>query len=212
MQPQGPNAASSDPLSVFDTERRPARVVPGPGVATNIATEPRRTITQKDHAAKGVIARIAPSAPAPVPTTPRPTVAAREATRGQASSWARVRGSLWFFALGAAFGSALAVFLALQISGSQVSAKDPLPSPNTDSSRRGGSPLYGSLAINSSPIEARAYVNGSLVGLTPVVLPQVPVGSRVIRLEAIGHAPWISTVRIVADQQTRVAVTLSPAR
>jgi hypothetical protein len=69
--------------------------------------------------------------------------------------------------------------------------------------------LYGSLAIDSSPVVARAYVNGSLVGITPVVLPQVPVGSRVIRLEANDHVPWISTVRIVADQQTRVAVTMA---
>ena len=73
-----------------------------------------------------------------------------------------------------------------------------------------GARFVGSLAIDSTPASARAFVNGKPVGVTPLVLTDVPVGSRVIRLEADDHAPWSSTVRVVADQRTRVTVTLSP--
>jgi hypothetical protein len=75
-----------------------------------------------------------------------------------------------------------------------------------------GARFSGSLAINSTPASARAFVNGTPVGVTPLVLTDVPVGSRVIRLEADDHAPWSSTVRVVANQLTRVTVTLSASR
>jgi PEGA domain len=75
-----------------------------------------------------------------------------------------------------------------------------------------GAQFVGSLAIDSTPANARAFVNGTQVGVTPLVLMDVPVGSRVIRLEADDHTPWSSTVRVVANQLTRVTVTLSPSR
>lgn len=69
--------------------------------------------------------------------------------------------------------------------------------------------FYGSLAIESTPPGARAYVNGASVGLTPLVLSKIPVGSRAIRVEADGHVAWSSAVRVIADRQTHVTVTLS---
>ncbi len=72
--------------------------------------------------------------------------------------------------------------------------------------------FYGSLMIDSLPVGARAFINGEPVGITPLVLTEVPVGSRAIRLEADDHSAWSSTVRVVADQQTRVSATLTPAR
>jgi len=75
-----------------------------------------------------------------------------------------------------------------------------------------GAQFYGSLAIDSTPVGARAFVNGKPVGVTPLVLMKVPVGSRAIRLEANNRLPWSSTVRVVADRRTRVSVMLSPSR
>jgi hypothetical protein len=80
------------------------------------------------------------------------------------------------------------------------------------SPRAAATRFYGTLVIDSGPVSARAFVNGEPVGLTPLVLKEVPVGSRVIRLEADDHAPWSSTVRVVADRPTRVKVTLPPSR
>jgi hypothetical protein len=49
------------------------------------------------------------------------------------------------------------------------------------------------------------------VGSTPVVLRDLPVGSRVVRLEADGYQPWSTVVRVIANQQTRVSATLDRA-
>ena len=76
---------------------------------------------------------------------------------------------------------------------------------------RGGA-FYGSLLIDSMPAHARAFVNGQPVGTTPLVLTDVPVGSRAIRLEAENYTPWTSTVRVIADRRTRVTVTLDRTR
>jgi hypothetical protein len=72
--------------------------------------------------------------------------------------------------------------------------------------------FYGSLVIDSTPINARAFVNGHAVGTTPLVLTDVPAGSRVVRLEADDYTPWSSTVRVIADQRISVNVTLAPSR
>jgi hypothetical protein len=88
------------------------------------------------------------------------------------------------------------------------------PAPPLSTARRpgAGTRFYGSLAIDSVPVSARAFINGEPIGVTPLVLTEVPVGSRAIRLEADDHTPWYSTARVVAGQQTRVIATLSPAR
>jgi PEGA domain len=69
----------------------------------------------------------------------------------------------------------------------------------------------GVLLIDSMPAGARVFVDRELVGFTPVALPNVTAGSRVVRLEADAHEAWSSAVRIVADEQTRLSVQLSRA-
>jgi PEGA domain-containing protein len=72
--------------------------------------------------------------------------------------------------------------------------------------------FYGSLVIDSMPIKARAFVNDEPVGITPLVLTDVPVGSPAIRLEAENHASWSSNVRVTADRRIRINVTLAPTQ
>jgi hypothetical protein len=59
------------------------------------------------------------------------------------------------------------------------------------------------------PDGARVFVNGALVGLTPLVLENLPVGSRAVRIEADGYQNWSTSTRVVANQQTDISATLA---
>jgi hypothetical protein len=71
--------------------------------------------------------------------------------------------------------------------------------------------FHGSLTVTSTPEGAQVFVNGALVGTTPLALVDVPVGSRVIRVELEGHERWSSVVRIVANAPTPVVADLRPS-
>jgi PEGA domain-containing protein len=66
----------------------------------------------------------------------------------------------------------------------------------------------GSLAFQSAPQGAQVFVNGAFVGSTPLILENLPVGSRAVRIEADGYQRWSTSTRVVANQQTRVSATL----
>jgi serine/threonine-protein kinase len=68
--------------------------------------------------------------------------------------------------------------------------------------------FVGSLAVDSRPTGAKVFMDGTLVGTTPMALPSVPVGSHAIRLEHEGYRHWSSSVRIVASEQNRVTASL----
>ena len=53
-------------------------------------------------------------------------------------------------------------------------------------------------------------MNGKVVGQTPVVLNDLPVGSRALVVRRDGYQPWSASVRVVADQRTSVRATLRP--
>jgi hypothetical protein len=72
------------------------------------------------------------------------------------------------------------------------------------------SSFRGSLAVSSSPQGAQVFVNGVSVGVTPLLLRNMPVGSRAVRVELDGHERWSSAVRIVASQRTLAAAKLLP--
>jgi hypothetical protein len=52
------------------------------------------------------------------------------------------------------------------------------------------------------------FLDGKLVGTTPVSLPVVAAGDHAIRLERDGYLRWSSSVRIVATEQNRVTASL----
>lgn len=71
-------------------------------------------------------------------------------------------------------------------------------------------PRYrGSLVIYSYPPGARVSLDGRRVGITPLALKNISVGSRVVRVEAGGYEPWSAAARVVANRQTRVTAELS---
>jgi hypothetical protein len=70
----------------------------------------------------------------------------------------------------------------------------------------------GGLSLTSNPAGAQVVLNGKVVGQTPVVLKDLPVGSRGIVVRHDGYSPWSASVRVVADQLTTVKANLVPAR
>jgi hypothetical protein len=71
-------------------------------------------------------------------------------------------------------------------------------------------PQYrGSLVIYSLPPGARVSIDGRVVGVTPLALNGIRVGTRVVRVEAAGFERWSTAARVVANQQTRVTARLN---
>jgi serine/threonine-protein kinase len=66
----------------------------------------------------------------------------------------------------------------------------------------------GALSVDSRPSGAKVFVDGKLVGTTPMALPSVAAGSHAVRLEHDGYRRWSSSVRIVASEQNRVTASL----
>ena len=52
------------------------------------------------------------------------------------------------------------------------------------------------------------FVDGKLVGTTPIQLPSVNAGEHAVRLEREGYRRWSSSVRVVASEQNRVTASL----
>ena len=51
-------------------------------------------------------------------------------------------------------------------------------------------------------------MNGSPVGTTPLLLANVPAGSRVLQVRMDGYQPWSTGIRVVADERTNIKATL----
>ena len=46
------------------------------------------------------------------------------------------------------------------------------------------------------------------VGVTPLSIPEVPIGSHVVRIEMAGKKPWTSSARVMAGKMERVTGSL----
>jgi hypothetical protein len=66
----------------------------------------------------------------------------------------------------------------------------------------------GTLFVRSRPAGANVYVDGKLVGTTPMQLEEVGTGSHVVGLELEGYNRWSSTVRIPAGERVTVSASL----
>jgi hypothetical protein len=66
----------------------------------------------------------------------------------------------------------------------------------------------GSLYVDSRPRGARVSIDGKPVGMTPVRVPEVRIGTHVVRLELPDHRIWSTTATITAGQEGRVTGSL----
>jgi hypothetical protein len=66
----------------------------------------------------------------------------------------------------------------------------------------------GALTVDSRPVGARVFLDGKLVGTTPLSSTEIAAGDHAIRLEHDGYKNWTGAVRIVASEQARVTASL----
>ena len=62
--------------------------------------------------------------------------------------------------------------------------------------------------VDSRPAGARVFVDGNLVGTTPLLLDAVNAGDHGVRLELDGFNPWSTSTRIVGGERNRVSGSL----
>lgn len=71
-------------------------------------------------------------------------------------------------------------------------------------------PRFGALDVDSRPRGAVVTIDGRRAGVTPLRLPSLDAGARVVRLELDGYRSIRAEVMIRAGERSRLAVTLEP--
>jgi serine/threonine protein kinase len=71
-----------------------------------------------------------------------------------------------------------------------------------------GTLAAGGLRVESRPTNANVFVDGKLVGTTPLLIEPVEAGEHTIRLELAGYRGWTSSVRVTGGQRNRVGASL----
>jgi len=66
----------------------------------------------------------------------------------------------------------------------------------------------GSLMVDSRPAGARVFVDGKLVGTTPLLIDAVAVGDHAVRLELDGFNPWTASTKVSGGERARVSGSL----
>jgi len=69
----------------------------------------------------------------------------------------------------------------------------------------------GSLEVHSTPEGGQVFLNGQVVGVTPLVLNDLAAGSRALRIVLEGHEAWSTGVQVVASRRTSVTAQLRPS-
>jgi PEGA domain-containing protein/protein kinase-like protein len=83
-------------------------------------------------------------------------------------------------------------------------AAAPAPPPPATASES----FTGSIYVDSRPRGANVLVDGKSVGQTPLSVPDVRIGSHVVRIEMAGKKPWTATTRVAAGSIARVTGSL----
>jgi len=70
--------------------------------------------------------------------------------------------------------------------------------------------ISGSVFVDSRPTGASVFVDGELVGVTPLLVSDVLVGSHGVRIVGDGYRSWFSTVLVEDGERSRIAASLEP--
>ena len=65
--------------------------------------------------------------------------------------------------------------------------------------------------VDSRPAGARVFVDGKLVGTTPLLIDAVAVGDHAVRLELDGFNPWTASTKVVGRRTSPVSGRWSSA-
>ena len=71
-----------------------------------------------------------------------------------------------------------------------------------------GAAYAGVLYVDSRPRGATILIDGKPYGTTPSRIPDIAVGSHVVRLVLAGHRPWTTSTRVIAGQEAVVTGSL----
>lgn len=74
------------------------------------------------------------------------------------------------------------------------------------------SSFAGTIYVDSRPRGARVLIDGRPMGTTPASIPDIPIGSHVVRLELPDHRAWTTSTRVAAGEQARVTGSLERIR
>ncbi|MDD5616363.1 MAG: PEGA domain-containing protein [Candidatus Methanoperedens sp.] len=66
----------------------------------------------------------------------------------------------------------------------------------------------GSISISSNPNGADVYLDGNYKGITPIIIPNVPIGSRTVVLKKSGYNEVSKTINVEYGQTASVSETL----
>jgi serine/threonine-protein kinase len=76
------------------------------------------------------------------------------------------------------------------------------------SAARASSEFVGTVFVETRPAGAQVFIDGKLVGTSPVDVPGVSAGSHAVRLDLRGYKRWSASVTVVAGERHRVAARL----
>lgn len=74
------------------------------------------------------------------------------------------------------------------------------------------SSFAGTIYVDSRPRGARVLIDGRPMGTTPASIPDIPIGSHVVRLELPDHRTWTTSTSVAAGQVARVTGSLERIR
>jgi len=66
----------------------------------------------------------------------------------------------------------------------------------------------GGLMVESRPTGASVFVDGRLIGTTPVAIESVSAGDHSIGLESAGYQRWVGSVRVATGERARITASL----
>jgi len=69
---------------------------------------------------------------------------------------------------------------------------------------------HGTVFVDSRPTGASVFLDGESVGVTPLIVQEVIVGSHEVRIVGDGYRSWLSTIQVEDGQRSRVAASLEP--
>ena len=69
-------------------------------------------------------------------------------------------------------------------------------------------PVYGTLAITSEPFDAKVYIDGEYVGVTPKYIAKQIIGDHLVKVELEGYAPQSEIVTVVEGEDADVVFSL----
>lgn len=82
------------------------------------------------------------------------------------------------------------------------------PAPRASATRPAIPARTGALLVVSRPRGAEVFLDGRLVGTTPMSLGDVPAGRHAVRIVLPDHRRWATTVTVSAGGRARVAASL----